>query len=129
VTLFIVHVGWEVTSEILHHLMDGVEPEHLEAARRAASSVPEVGDVSVRGRWMGRSLTLEVEGHLPGDTSLTRAGEIGQTVEDAVREAVEEARHVSWIPRDRVPTSGDPGVATHLSEREMATVQTPADGR
>ncbi len=30
VTLFILHVGWEVTSEIVHHLMDGVEPEHVD---------------------------------------------------------------------------------------------------
>jgi cation diffusion facilitator family transporter len=90
VTLFIQHVGWEVTSEILHHLMDGVEPEHLGAARTAASSVPNVHDVSVRGRWMGRSLTLEVEGRLPGETPLARAEEIGQAVEAAVRDAVEE---------------------------------------
>lgn len=99
VTLFILHVGWEVTSEILHHLMDGVEPEHLEAARQAASSIPEVQDVVVRGRWMGRSLTLEVEGRLPGETSLARAEEIGESVEAAVRDKVEEARHISWIPR------------------------------
>jgi cation diffusion facilitator family transporter len=78
VTLFILHVGWEVTSEILHHPMDGVEPEHLEAARHAASSVPEVRDVAVRVRWMGRSLTLEVEGQLPGEASLGRAEEIGR---------------------------------------------------
>jgi cation diffusion facilitator family transporter len=99
VTLFILHVGWEVTSEILHHLMDGVEPEHLEAARHAASSIPGVHDVAVRGRWMGRSLTLEVEGQLPGETSLARAEEIGWSVEAAVRDNVEEARHVRWIPR------------------------------
>jgi cation diffusion facilitator family transporter len=53
VTLFIVHVGWEVTSEIVHHLMDGVEPENLEAARQAARGVPGVYDVAVRGRWDG----------------------------------------------------------------------------
>jgi cation diffusion facilitator family transporter len=104
VTLFILHVGWEVTTEILHHLMDGVEPEHLEAARQAASSVPDVRDVAVRGRWMGRSLTLEVEGQLPGETSLARAAEIGQAVEAAVRAAVEEARHISWIPRQHCRT-------------------------
>ena len=55
----------------------------------------------MRGRWMGRSLTLEVEGQLPGETPLARAEEIGQAVEAAVREAVEEARHISWIPRQQ----------------------------
>jgi cation diffusion facilitator family transporter len=105
VTLFILHVGWEVTNEILHHLMDGVEPEHLEAAREAACSVPEVLDVAVRGRWMGRSLTLEVEGRLPGETSLGRAEEIGQAVEVAVRNAVDDVRHVTWIPSVALSTS------------------------
>ncbi|HLZ28609.1 MAG TPA: cation diffusion facilitator family transporter [Chloroflexota bacterium] len=107
VTLFILHVGWEVTTEILHHLMDGVDPEHLEAARQAASNVPDVQNVSVRGRWMGRSLTLELEGHLPGETPLARAEEIGQTVEAVVRNAGEEARHITWIPRQHAGGGGE----------------------
>ena len=105
VTLFILHVGWEVTGEIVHHLMDGVEPETLEAARRAASDVPGVEDVVVRGRWMGRSLMLEVEGQLPPGTSLAQAEEVGRAVELAVNDATEDARHVSWIPRSRVTGS------------------------
>jgi divalent metal cation (Fe/Co/Zn/Cd) transporter len=28
VTLFIIHVGWEVTGELVHHLMDGVIAHH-----------------------------------------------------------------------------------------------------
>ena len=98
ITLFIVHVFWEVTSEIVRHLMDGVEVEHLEVARQAASGVAGLRDVLVRGRWMGRSLVLEVEGRLPGETSLADAEEVGRVVEEAVRTAVEEARQVRWIP-------------------------------
>lgn len=33
VTLFILHVGYEVTTEISRHLLDGVEPEHLQPPR------------------------------------------------------------------------------------------------
>jgi cation diffusion facilitator family transporter len=40
VTLFILHVFWEVTSEIVNHLMDGMDPEQLAGARAAATSVP-----------------------------------------------------------------------------------------
>jgi cation diffusion facilitator family transporter len=110
VTLFILHVGWEVTTEILHHLMDGVDPEQLEAARHAASNVPDVQDVAVRGRWMGRSLTLEVEGQMPGETPLARSEEIGRTVEAAVRNAVEEVRHITWIPRQHARAGSDPSL-------------------
>lgn len=99
VTLFIVHVGWEVTREIVHHLMDGVEPEHLAAARKAALNAPGVVDAVVRGRWMGRSLTLEVETSIADDTTLRRAEETGRHIESLVRNAVADVRNVRWIPR------------------------------
>jgi cation diffusion facilitator family transporter len=99
VTLFILHVGWEVTSEIVHHLMDGVDPAQLERAREAALSVPAVHKATVRGRWMGRSLTLEVEGQLADNMTLDHAARTGDQVRAAVRAAVDEARHVRWIPR------------------------------
>lgn len=96
VTGFIVHVGWEVTSEIVVHLMDGVEPEVLVAAEAAAVTVPGLGHVHVRGRWVGRSLVLEVEGFLPGATSLDAADALGGRVQAAVAAAVPGCRAVVW---------------------------------
>jgi divalent metal cation (Fe/Co/Zn/Cd) transporter len=88
--------------------MDGVEPEHVEAARKVATSVQGVQDATVRGRWMGRSLTLEVEGQMPKDTTLEHAEETGHCVEAVMREAVEEVRHVRWIPRRPAITPEEP---------------------
>jgi len=51
VTLFIVQVGFTVTREIVHHLMDGVDPTDIAAARDAA---------------------LRVDGPRPLDGTLTR---------------------------------------------------------
>jgi len=102
VTLFIVHVGYTVTREILHHLMDGVDPADLDAARTAAAGVTELSQVSVRGRWMGRSLIVEVEGALPASASLMDADAAGRRVEDAVIEAVPAARKVNWKIRGRI---------------------------
>jgi cation diffusion facilitator family transporter len=99
VTLFIAHVGVEVTREIVRHLMDGVEPQHLDAAKRAAQAVPGVERANVRGRWMGRSLILEVEGQVAADTTIEQSERIGCSVVQAVYGAVEEARQVTWIPR------------------------------
>jgi len=101
VTLFICRVGWEVTSSILEHLMDGIEPEHLTAAEEAASSVAGVLGARARGRWMGRRLILEIEGELAPDTGLASAGELGRSVQEAVHAAVPQARRVDWIPRPR----------------------------
>jgi divalent metal cation (Fe/Co/Zn/Cd) transporter len=98
VTLFICRVAWEVTSRIVHHLMDGVNPEQLKCAEAAAQSVPGVLAVNARGRWMGRRLILEIEGALPAGTSLKQADEIGRQVSIAVHRAVNEARFVQWIP-------------------------------
>ncbi len=96
VTLFILHVGYEVTSEITHHLLDGVEPEHLSAAKAAAESVAGVRGALVRGRWTGRSLVLDVDGEVDPGTSVADADRIGARVGDAVHDAVEEVRAVRW---------------------------------
>jgi cation diffusion facilitator family transporter len=98
VTLFILHVGWEVTGEILHHLMDGVDAADLDAAREAAAA-GGLDSVTVRGRWMGRSLVLEVEAELAPDLSLGEAERIGSGVEAAVHAAVPAARRVRFVPR------------------------------
>jgi cation diffusion facilitator family transporter len=98
VTLFICHVGYEVTNKIVHHLMDGVDVEHLSAAEAAARTVPGVESAVARGRWMGRSLLLDIEGEMQSSTPLSRATEIGRQIEDAVHLAVPEARQVHWTP-------------------------------
>lgn len=96
VTLFIVHVGYEVTMDMIEHLMDGVDPGQLEAAETAARTVPGVQAAKARGRWMGRSLVVEVEGELPDRCSLQEADEIGHRVKHAVLDAVHEVSEVRW---------------------------------
>jgi cation diffusion facilitator family transporter len=99
VTLFICHVGFEVTEQVLHHLLDGVEPEDMTAARAAALGVAGVRAADVRGRWMGRSLVVEIDGVVDGDTPLGDALELGRRVDVAVRSAVPHVRAVRWLPR------------------------------
>jgi cation diffusion facilitator family transporter len=98
VTAFIVRVGWEVTSEIVGHLMDGVDPALLAGAEAAALRVPGVEHVHARGRWIGRSLVIEIEGFLEGTTTIEAADHVGQAVEDAVLDGTPEARAVLWSP-------------------------------
>ena len=99
VTLFICHVGYEVTEQVLHHLLDGVEPEDMTAARAAALGVAGVRAADVRGRWMGRSLVIEIDGVVDRDTPLCDALELGRRVDVAVRTAVPHIRAVRWLPR------------------------------
>jgi cation diffusion facilitator family transporter len=120
VTLFILHVGWEVTGEILHHLMDGVDATDLDAAREAAAA-GGLDSVTVRGRWMGRSLVLEVEAELAPDLSLGEAERIGSGIEAAVHGAVPAARRVRFVPR-----AGTRQCPTTASTPRSPTTQTAA---
>ena len=100
-TGFIGHVGYEVTSDLLHHLMDGVEPGLLVAAVDAASKVPGVAHVHARARWMGRSLVVEITGFVEPGITVLDGDAIGAQVESAVRAAVPEARTVLWSATSR----------------------------
>jgi cation diffusion facilitator family transporter len=101
VMLFIVHVGYQVTREMFHHLMDGVDEADLEAARDAALGVPGVDRVTVRGRWMGRSLLLDIEAEFAHAVTLDNALAVGAEVETTVHDAVPAARRVRVVPRQR----------------------------
>jgi cation diffusion facilitator family transporter len=62
VTVLIMHVGLEVTREVLHHLLDGIEPELVESIAAVARSAPKVDEVlQARGRWTGRVVRVELD--------------------------------------------------------------------
>lgn len=99
VTLFICHVGWEVTKDVGHRLLDGVGPEVITAAEEAAASVPGVGHAHARARWTGRTLRIDIEGWVPPDLLVFEADLLGARVGDAVRSAIPEARAITFSPR------------------------------
>jgi divalent metal cation (Fe/Co/Zn/Cd) transporter len=79
--------------------MDGVDPADLAAAHVAVVRIEGVRDVTVRGRWMGRSLVLDIEARLSPDVSLGSPEGIGSRVRSAVFDAVPSARRVEWTPQ------------------------------
>ena len=101
VTGFIVHVGWRVTADLVSHLMDAVDPAMLAAAEDAVLTRTGIAHAHVRGRWMGRSLIIEVEGFVPPTATIEEATALGAEIEEAVVDAVPESRAVLWYPRPR----------------------------
>ncbi len=99
VTAFIVHVGWQVTSELVTHLMDGIDPDLLARAEQAALSVRGVEHVHARARWAGRSLLIDLEGFVPAAITVAAAEELGRHVDDVVSRAVPQCRAVLWSAR------------------------------
>jgi cation diffusion facilitator family transporter len=96
---FIVHVGWEVTGDLIRHLMDGIDPDLLATGERAAAAAAGVHHAHLRARWMGRSLVVEVEGFVDADTTVAESEATGRHVEAAIAEAMPKARAVVWSPR------------------------------
>jgi cation diffusion facilitator family transporter len=99
VTGFICHVGWEVTSELVHRLLDGVDPEVVTTAERVALESPGVRHAHARARWTGRTLRVEVEGWVDATTSVAGADRIGQDVATRLSAELPELRSFSWMAR------------------------------
>ncbi|MEK1243875.1 cation diffusion facilitator family transporter [Mycobacterium ulcerans] len=78
VTGFICHVGWEVSSEIGHRLLDGVDPGVVDTAEAVAAAIPGVVHAHARARWTGRTLRVEVEGWADPAMSVADADDIGR---------------------------------------------------
>ncbi len=99
ITAFICHVGYEVTSDVVHRLADGVDPEVIHAAETAAGSVPGVVHAHARARWTGRNLRVEIEGWVDPDMTARESDALGRQVADAIAEQLPEASSLTWATR------------------------------
>lgn len=60
ITVAIIRLVWQSAHAVFTRMLDGVDPEVLDAAEHAARHVPGVHNVTeVRARWIGHRLTLE----------------------------------------------------------------------
>ena len=84
ITAFICHVGYEVTSDVVHRLADGVDPSVITTAEAAAGSVPGVIHAHARARWTGRTLRGRDRGLGRSRHDRPRADELGRVVADAI---------------------------------------------
>lgn len=99
VTLFICHVGWEVTSDVTARLMDGVDPDLILAAEAIALRVDGVRHVHARARWTGRTLRMELEAWLDGRTTVAESDELGRRAAELIACELPEVRSLSWASR------------------------------
>jgi cation diffusion facilitator family transporter len=99
VTGFICHVGWEVSSDIAHRLLDGVDPAVITTAEATAAHTAGVLHAHARARWTGRTLRVEVEGWLEATTTVAEADRIGQLVADRLGAELPQMRSFTWTAR------------------------------
>jgi cation diffusion facilitator family transporter len=99
VTLFICHVGYEVTGDVVHRLADGVDPGIVTSAENAAAIVDGVVHAHARARWTGRTLRVEIEGWVDPGLAVRDADALGQRVALAVAQAVPDIGSFTWTAR------------------------------
>ncbi|MBV9793319.1 MAG: cation transporter [Actinobacteria bacterium] len=99
VTLFIGHVGWEVTTDVVGRLADGVEPEVITAAEAAAGDLPGVVHAHARARWTGRVLRVEVEAWVDPGLTAREADALGHQAATAIAAVRPDAGSFTWITR------------------------------
>jgi len=99
VTAFICHVGYDVTTDVIHRLADGVDPQIIAAAEKAAGEVPGVVHAHAQARWTGRRLRVEVEAWVdPGLTAL-ESDALGRTASAAIRTQIPDVDSFTWATR------------------------------
>jgi cation diffusion facilitator family transporter len=99
VTLFICHVGYEVTKDVVQRLADSVDPEVITTAEAAAGSVPGVIHAHARARWTGRTLRVEIEGWVDPDLPARDADALGRLVAGEISRRLPEAGSLTWTTR------------------------------
>ncbi len=99
VTLFICHVGFEVTAEVVHRLADGVDPEVIGAAESAVGGLPGIVHAHARARWTGRTLRVEVEAWVDPGLTARDADALGRRAADAVSRRLPDTGSFTWATR------------------------------
>jgi cation diffusion facilitator family transporter len=99
VTLFICHVGYEVTADVVRRLADGVDPGVVASAEAAAGSVDGVVHAHARARWTGRILRVEIEGWVDPALTVSGADALGQEVALEVARQLPEVGSFTWTAR------------------------------
>lgn len=99
VTAFICHVGYDITRELVQHLMDAVDPDVVPTAEAAVGGVEGVAHAHAYARWAGRSLVVEVEGWVSPSLRVDEAHALGPTVAQAVGDALPGVRRITWRVR------------------------------
>ena len=122
ITLFILGIVWETGRDILSRLMDSVEPELVAQMELVAVGVAGVQRVhSIRARWVGHQLTMEVHISADGATTLLAAHQIAEEVRHALMHSIPRLNDVV-VHVD--PVESQPGEfhqTTHHHESHVKT--------
>ena len=99
VTLFICHVGYEVTADVAVRLLDGIDPAVIHTAENAAETVPGIAHAHARARWTGRTLRVDIEAWIDPGLTVRDADDLGQQAAAAVAGQIPDMNSFTWTAR------------------------------
>jgi cation diffusion facilitator family transporter len=103
ITGVLLKIVWESGQTVFSRLLDGVEPEFLEAIHQAVEPVAEVqGIEQLRARWLGHRLYTEIDVALPPTLSLQEAQQVTEMVQAELKAHLP---YLSWAIVRAVPRS------------------------
>jgi cation diffusion facilitator family transporter len=92
ITAVLLHIVWDAGKTMLVRMLDGVDPEVMEAIHHAVEHVAEVEAVNqIRARWLGHRLYAEVAIALPPSLSI----QAGQVIASKVQAQLQE--HIPYL--------------------------------
>jgi cation diffusion facilitator family transporter len=110
ITAAILVLVWHAAGVVLTRMLDGVEPEALDAVAHAARHVPGVDDVAeVRGRWIGHRLAFELNVVVRPDLTVAEGHGIAKEVRHQILHHVPHAAGVTV----HVDPATEPGDTHH----------------
>ncbi len=76
-----------------------MDPAVITTAESVAADVPGVRHAHARARWTGRTVRVEVEEWLDGDTTVADSDRIGRLVADRLAPRLPQMRSFAWTAR------------------------------
>lgn len=87
--LLIMKIVWDSARRVGHRMLDGIEPEVVDAIRETASRVPDVEDVAeIRARWVGHRVWTELNIAVDDDLTVAEGHEVAGRVQAALKHDV-----------------------------------------
>lgn len=106
ITAVLLKIVWESGQSVFTRLLDGVEPEFLEAVDHALDHIPTVQKTDhLKARWLGHRLYLELDVALEPDLSLVASQGVITEVETALKA---ELPYLGWVKVRGVPAEAQP---------------------
>ena len=95
ITAVLLKIVWDSGQTVFTRLLDGVEPEFLEAVHQAVAPVPAVQGIdNLKARWLGHRLYVELDVTLAPTLSLTETQAITTQVQQTLKD---DLAYLGWV--------------------------------